>query len=261
MNGLIKRPRMLLGLERREPPALMAHRGAMAREPENTLRSFRQALAEGADLLETDVRFTADRVPVCIHDASIDRTTDRSGLVAQITLDELREARALDPAGERTDERVPTLEDFLSMIPPGRGIALEIKDDRIAQADFAHRVVDLIGAAGLEDRTLILSFERNHLRAIKAAAAWLPTGLITLRNYSPFQPYELLGPHPKILYLNRLYVWLAHRLGKSVCPLDPRPEERLGWYLRMGVDAVLSNDPAATVAALEEARFRRRRRT
>jgi glycerophosphoryl diester phosphodiesterase len=253
MNDSIKRQRLLAGLELREPPAVMAHRGAMAREPENTLRSFREALAEGADLLETDVRFTADGVPVCIHDASIDRTTDRSGLVALIPFDELMKVRALDKDGERTDERIPTLEEFLSIVPPGRGVALEIKDDRIAEGGFSRRVVDLLGAAGMEERAMILSFRREHLRIMKREAAWLPTGLITLHNYSPFQPYELLGPHPKILYLNRLYVWLAHRLGKSVCPLDPWPEQRLAWYLRIGVDALLSNDPAGTIAALDEA--------
>jgi glycerophosphoryl diester phosphodiesterase len=261
MKDSIKRHRLLPGLERREPPAVMAHRGSMAREPENTLRSFRQALAEGADLLETDIRFTADGVPVCVHDASIDRTTDRSGIVAQMTLDELMRPRALDGRGGPTDEHIPTLEAFLSIIPPGRGVALEIKDDRIAEAGFAARVVGLIGAAGLEDRAVILSFERQHLQVMRREAAWLPTGLITMGNYSPCQPYELLGPHPKILYLNRLYIWLAHRLGKSVCPLDPWPDGRLAWYLRMGVDALLSNDPAATIAALEEARSGRERPT
>jgi hypothetical protein len=57
------------------------------------------------------------------------------------------------------------------------------------------------------------------------------------------------------LVINRLYVWLAHLLGKSVCPLDPWPEQRLGWYLQLGVDALLTNDPAKTLAALAEARI------
>jgi glycerophosphoryl diester phosphodiesterase len=259
MNDSIKRLALLPGLERREPPALMAHRGTMAWEPENTLRSFRRALAEGADLLETDIRFTADGVPVCVHDATIDRTTDRGGAVADMTLDELMKARALDRDEVPTEERIPTLEEFLSIIPPGRGVALEIKDDRIAQNGFAGRLAALIGATGLEDRSVILSFRREHLQVMRREAGWLPTGFITLSNYSPLQPYDLLGPHPRILYLNRLYLWMAHRLGKSVCPLDPWPEERLEWYLRVGVDALLTNDTAATVAALEAVQRRRRR--
>lgn len=257
MNRSIKRLYLLPGLERREPPAIMAHRGSMAWEPENTLRSFRRALAEGADLLETDIRFTADGVAVCIHDATIDRTTDGSGIVSRMTLKELEAARGRERDGGISDEGIPTLEAFLAIIPPGRGAALEIKDDRISEPGLASQVSELISAAGLEDRTVILSFERDHLRAMKREADWLPTGLITLRNYSPLLPYQLLGPHPKILYLNRLYVWLAHRLGKSVCPLDPRPEPRLGWYLGLGVDAVLSNDTAATVAALGDFQSRR----
>lgn len=260
MNPSIKRLALLPGLELRMSPAIMAHRGSMAREPENTLRSFRRALAEGADLLETDVRFTADGVPVCMHDPTIDRTTDRTGAVSEMTLRELQGAHVRHPDTSLSDEGVPTLEAFLSIIPPGRGAALEIKDDRITQAGFASRVVALIGGAGMEERTVILSFERDHLRAMKKEADWLPAGLITLSSYSPFQPYELLGPHPRILVLNRLYVWLAHRLGKSVCPLDPWPETRLGFYLGLGVDALLSNDTAATVAALGEVQRDRGRR-
>jgi glycerophosphoryl diester phosphodiesterase len=83
--------------------------------------------------------------------------------------------------------------------------------------------------------------------------AWEPEN--TLANFSPFQSTEFLGPHPRILAINWLYVWLAHRLGKSVCPLDPWPEQRLGWYLQLGVDALLTNDPAKTLAALAEARI------
>jgi glycerophosphoryl diester phosphodiesterase len=230
----------------------------MAWEPENTLRSFRRALAEGADVLETDIRFTVEGVPVCIHDATLDRTMNRQGEVSQLTLSELWQARALDHRGDVTGERIPTLEEFLAIIPPGRGVALEIKDDRISEARNAARIVELLGAAGLEDRAVVLSFERRHLRAILRAGDWLPVGMITLHNYSPIRPFQLLGPHPRILALNRLYVWVAHRLGKLVCPLDPWPEERLEWYLRLGVDALLSNDPAATVMALTEIRGRTR---
>ena len=65
----------------KEKPYLMAHRGNRILCPENTLASFRQALQDGADLLETDLHLTADNVFVCIHDETLDRTTDAAGPV------------------------------------------------------------------------------------------------------------------------------------------------------------------------------------
>jgi glycerophosphoryl diester phosphodiesterase len=78
------------------------HRGAMGSEPENTLRSFRRAVREGCDEIELDLRVTVDGRLVVLHDATVDRTTDGSGAVADLTFDEVR---ALD-AG--LGEQVPT---------------------------------------------------------------------------------------------------------------------------------------------------------
>ena len=69
---------------------VIAHRGSSAEAPENTLLAFEAAVRRGADAVELDVRLTADGAPVVIHDATLDRTTDRSGPVAALTLAELR---------------------------------------------------------------------------------------------------------------------------------------------------------------------------
>ncbi|MCD6563330.1 MAG: hypothetical protein J7K23_05385, partial [Thermoproteales archaeon] len=64
---------------------IVAHRGASFCEPENTLRAFKKAIEIGADVVEFDVRVSGDGVPVVIHDASVDRTTDGSGLVSELS--------------------------------------------------------------------------------------------------------------------------------------------------------------------------------
>src|SRR5215475_8610435 len=71
-------------------PRIIAHRGSMAIEPENTLRSFRRARSDGADEIELDLRLSADGEVVVIHDATVDRTTDGTGRVDAMSLDELR---------------------------------------------------------------------------------------------------------------------------------------------------------------------------
>ena len=72
-------------------PAVVAHRGASGDRPEHTLAAYELALAQGADGLECDVRLTADHELVCIHDRTVDRTSDGSGIVSEMTLAELRE--------------------------------------------------------------------------------------------------------------------------------------------------------------------------
>ena len=66
----------------------------------------------------------------------------------------------------------------------------------------------------------------------------------------PRNGFELSGPFWPLLLLNPLYVWLAHRKGQLVCPLDPAPERRLPLYRLLGCDAVLSDDPEKTLRAL-----------
>src|ERR687883_1387791 len=73
---------------------VVAHRGASARAPENTLRAFELALEEGADALELDVHATADDVPVVVHDPTLDRTTNVAGAVAALPLERVHAADA-----------------------------------------------------------------------------------------------------------------------------------------------------------------------
>jgi glycerophosphoryl diester phosphodiesterase len=82
-------------------PRWIGHRGAAAHAPENTLASLRRAAADGARWVEFDLRLTADEVPVLLHDATLERTTDGSGPVASRRWDELRR---LDAGGRRAPE-------------------------------------------------------------------------------------------------------------------------------------------------------------
>src|SRR3970040_2158507 len=100
-------------------PLILGHRGASAYAPENTLAAFRRALELGADGFELDVTLSADGVPVVIHDDTVDRTTDGSGPVANLTLAQLKQL----PAGFRArfgtefaGERIPTLEEVVARL-------------------------------------------------------------------------------------------------------------------------------------------------
>jgi glycerophosphoryl diester phosphodiesterase len=241
-------------LQGRHRPYLMAHRGNRVACPENTLAAFRRALADGADILETDLHLTADGAFACIHDATVDRTTDGSGEVAGMTLAELKRLSAACGRPDFVAERVPTLAETAGLLPPTVALALELKTDRFLEPDVGRRLGAELEAAGVGDRAMLLSFSLARLQAVQVVVPYLPIGWITLTRAWPLPGVQMLGPLWPLLLANPFYVRLAHRRGQFVCPLDPGPDRRLGWYLRLGCDAVLSDDPGATAQALERRR-------
>ncbi len=231
-------------------PYLMAHRGNRVACPENTLVAFRQALADGADIIETDLHLTADDVFVCIHDATVDRTTDGTGAVAGLTLAELKALSAACGRPEFEAERIPTLTELAALLPGDVALGLELKTDRFLETEVCASLLAELDRTGVRDRTVALSFSLARLQAVQAVAPEIPIGWITLTRPWPLGEAQLLGPLWPLLILNPLYVWLAHRRGQVVCPLDPSPDKRLRFYRWLGCDAVLSDDPGATRQAL-----------
>lgn len=120
---------------------LAAHRGWRGKYPENTMLGFRKALTLDIDAIEMDVHMTRDyRIVVC-HDATLNRTTDKTGMICKLTLDEVREADAGIKFGEEfKGEKIPTMEEFLELMAtrPDVRILLELKDYPEEIGDFAY---------------------------------------------------------------------------------------------------------------------------
>jgi glycerophosphoryl diester phosphodiesterase len=238
-------------------PLVMAHRGDAVHAPENTLAAFQLALEAGADILETDLWFTADDVLVCHHDLTLDRTTDRGGAIPGMTLDQVKQASVLRSYCGRfdealyPDERVPTLEELLAFLPPNKGLALELKDPRFTEPARARQLVEAIGARVGEETVMLLSFHPELLWAAKGVAPNVWVGKIGAFDPFPLFRGEGIGTTWQAMRLNPLYMWIARVQGLWVCPLDPSPDPRLAQYLRLGVDAVLTHDPAGTRVALQ----------
>jgi len=249
--GRVRPPAGLsLSLPGREKPYVLAHRGNRAACPENTLASFRRALEDGADILETDLYLSADGVFVCIHDAALERTTDGRGPVEARTVAELKTLSASCGRPEYAAERIPALAEVAALLPPDRGLALELKSDRFLDPEVGRRLGAELAALGVLGRSFVLSFSRGRIDATRLGAPDLPSGWITLEEARPARGVELLGPWWPLLLLNPFYVALAHRRGQVVAPLDPAPDGRLWLYRLLGCDAVLTDDPAETVRRL-----------
>ena len=239
--------RMMAG---RPKPLIMAHRGNSARCPENTLAAFQQALDDGADILETDLHVSADGVFMCIHDNTLERTTNGQGLVEARTQAELQALDASYGRPEFAGTRIPRLDEVIALLPPVVALGLELKTDAFLERNVCQRLEAALRAGGVLDRSFVLSFSQARLDAIQQYAPSLATGLITLWSALPGRHGELAGPLWPMMFLNPLYAWIGHRRGQLICPLDPNPEPRLWYYRLLGCDAVLSNDPAKTRRAL-----------
>jgi glycerophosphoryl diester phosphodiesterase len=145
---------------------ITGHRGALGSEPENTLRSFRRAVADGCDEIELDLRVTSDDRLVVMHDATVDRTTNGSGAIEDLTFEELRSLDAglgeVVPTWAETVEAVSVR--FQAEVKAARAVPLLVES---LQADPA-----------LAARTLITSSHADILLAVRQAMPTAETGLI-----------------------------------------------------------------------------------
>jgi glycerophosphoryl diester phosphodiesterase len=234
-------------------PVILAHRGCRAQAPENSIPAFELALAQGANVLETDLQITKDRELLCIHDATVDRTTNGSGPVNQMTLTEIKQLHVVGNNDSAYPEAsVPTLVELLDTFADQTFFALELKSSAFAQPADAELLLNVLADHNALDRVLILSFSRQALNFMEQLQAPTPLALITLTNPWPSAKYPMVGPWWPLLYANPAYVAISHRRGQFCCPLDPTPEQRLAYYLRLGVDALLSDDPEKTLQALNQ---------
>src|SRR3990170_2621002 len=133
----------------------IGHRGARAYEPENTLRSFGKALEMGVDAVEFDVRKTRDNHLVVIHDADVKRTTNGKGLVADLTLKEIKEFST------EKGEKIPTLEEALEFLDSKVKILIELKEQ-----GYEEKILSTIHSKKLEKNVIIVSFLDDALKKI-----------------------------------------------------------------------------------------------
>jgi glycerophosphoryl diester phosphodiesterase len=213
-------------------PPVIGHRGAAARAPENTLAGLRRAKALGCAWVEFDVRLTADGALVLCHDARLDRTTDRTGLVAGHCLAAIRQCDAGNWFGPAfAGERMPTLEMALALAAElGLGTNVEVKADRGLEYATAAALADIVNRLDPAPPAMLVS-------------SFLPATLCTLRDLAPQTSRGVL-----FRAVPSGWAEIAKRLGVVVVGADHRrlrprrvAEIRAAGY---PVAAYTVNDPA-----------------
>ncbi len=239
-------------LEYRPYPLNLAHRGASAYAPENTLAAFRLAAELGADGIELDTKLSRDGVVVVVHDATVDRTTNGSGRVSDLTLAELKRLDAGAVFGPKfAGERIPTLEDVIDAVGDRLLINFELANYASRGDGLELKVVESIVERGLTERTMVSSFNPLGLRQVKRAAPRVVCGLLTrpglkftLRRLflAPLIP-GLDARHPQHVMIDAAFVRRVHARGQKVNTWTVNDEADMRRMIELGVDSIMTNRP------------------
>ena len=259
-------------------PRVVAHRGDSHHFPENTLEAFTSAVSMGIDVIETDVHLSRDGEVVIWHDPTLERNTDGTGSVEAHTLKELKRLDAgytfSQDAGSTypfrgKGIRLATLNEALEACPEQR-FNVDLKSRNPAIVDVFNRTVTQHHA---EDRVLCASFHLNNLRLMRALNPRILTSLTTL-EVLPLLMRQKLRLLPRSLNLSRTAVFQVpvsqwgiqvvtdsfietfHRLGAIIQVWTINEEQQMRSLFAMGVDSVMTDDPATVIRVAEEMHLR-----
>ena len=257
---------------RGEWPVNLAHRGASALAPENTIEAFRLAAEVGAGGLEHDVHMTRDGHIVVIHDATVDRTTSGTGAVSEMTLDELRRLDAghnFSPDGgparpyRGRGVRVPTLEEVLEEFP-AVAVNIEIKT---GTPGIEETVLGVLREANALGRVLVVStrhatvkrFRRISGGNVSTGASRWEIGVFYIS--SRFRLERLVRPaydalqvplrHRGIPVVTPRFVRAAHARGVRVDAWTINQADEMRRLLDLGVDVIMTDRPGTLAEVLQ----------
>jgi glycerophosphoryl diester phosphodiesterase len=235
---------------------VLAHRGASAYAPENTMAAFRLAIEQRADWLEMDVQQTKDGHLVVFHDLRMERTTDGSGALRDLTLEQVQQLDAgswYDP--KFAGEKVPTFEEVVTLAREQNvRIFPEVKDPRLYPG-IEERVAAVISAYEYEDRTVIQSFDMTSLERLRQInshlkLAALYTATAPLREEPP-SGVSVVGPPWEMIASDPTIVRDAHASGRQVVVWSVEGAQAVRPLLDARVDGIITSRPDVVRALLE----------
>jgi glycerophosphoryl diester phosphodiesterase len=231
-------------------PVVFAHRGASSIAPENTLAAFQLAADLGADAIELDVKLTADEVPVVIHDPNVDRTTNGTGRIADLSFTALRELDAGSFMSEKFHgEPIPTLEEVFEAVGQRLLINVELTNYTTPRDDLVEKVVALVKRHNMQERVIFSSFFPGNLNKAAKSLPETPCGLLTLKGW-PGWPGRTIGYtrkfyaalHPYQTDLNAHLIKRVHQKGKRVNVWTVNAEGEMKRLQLLGVDGIITDE-------------------
>jgi glycerophosphoryl diester phosphodiesterase len=235
---------------------ILAHRGASAYLPENTMEAFSLAIEQGADGFELDVHLTKDGEIVVAHDERLERVSNGTGLINDYTLEQLKslDFGKLASSGNRI-YRIPTLAEVFSLVKPaGLTLNIEMKIDERIYIDLPEKLAALTKKYLMEDQVIYSSFNHYFLQLIKKFEPSAKTGLLyDLALIDPWVYAKYTGAyaiHPNYRIIAALPETVAkcHENGIKVNVWTVDDPQTIKFLLERGVDCIMTNKPDIAVA-------------
>lgn len=243
-------------------PAIIAHRGASAYAPENTLASFKLALQQGADAIELDAKLSADQQVVVIHDSTVDRTTPQKGRVRDFIIADLHKM----DAGSHFDiafkgEPIPTLEEVLKAVGQLTYINIELTNYATPLDNLPEKAAELVKQYKLAQRIFFSSFNIIALLRVRRILSETPIGLLALPGwqgalarsvFSRLVRFQSL--HPEMRDATPQLIQSAHHRGQKVFVYTVNREEDMRMLFENHVDGIFTDDPLLARSVLKSTR-------
>jgi glycerophosphoryl diester phosphodiesterase len=229
-------------------PKIIAHRGASAHAPENTIAAFQLALEQGADGIELDVMLSKDGHLVVIHDDTVDRTTDGKGYVREMTLEELK---SLD-AGE--GQSIPTLDEVFKAFGGRLIINVELKNYTSVFDGLPIETAKLVKKHQLGESVIVSSFNPFNLPRFHARMPEVDLGLLTQPNTAKKWVWRLFkydALHPHFSDVDQVLVAALHSRNRKVNVWTVDEPSEIQRLAALEVDSIITNDPKAAREVLE----------
>ena len=241
-------------------PLVIAHKGGLGPYPENTIPAFLHGLGQGAVGIEMDVQLFGSGEIVVFHDYKVDDLTDGTGKVARLTLAQLQSLNFDYRSDFLEMAVVPTLETVLDSLPSTALLNIELKGESVGSDGLEEAVIRVVRERGLEERTILTSFNAFRIKRIENDHPGLLTGLIT---------------GPEVYWYARSPRFIDWCRADAVVPfsgwtdrdyLDDRPDHRMvAWFedddfddpeaeyrrlISMGIDGFVTDHPALVTSLL-----------
>ncbi|MBW6472467.1 MAG: hypothetical protein K0B14_05030 [Anaerolineaceae bacterium] len=241
-------------------PIIIAHRGASAYAPENTMAAFKKAVELSADGIEFDVKCSKDGEMVIIHDQSLERTTNGHGRVIETNLKDLRNLDAGSSFSSKfTGEKIPLLSEVLEEFSKRLLINIELTNYSSIRDGLAKKAAYLVKQMGIENRVLFSSFHpynlfitRRILPNVSVALLALPgkKGWIFRSNLMRWISPDLI--HPYYSDVDKGFIEKQHRKNRKVNVWTVNTEKQILKLLKDNVDGLITDDPSLAKRIINE---------
>lgn len=232
-------------------PLIFAHRGASKVAPENTLPAFVGAIELGADGVELDVQYSSDGKLVCLHNLTLEKTTNGSGRVAAHTFDELRKLDAgswFDPRFAGT--RIPLLSEVLDLLKGKLLINIELKVLDTSNNGIGTDVVNLVRKYKMVDQVVLSSFNPFALRRALISGPEFDAGLLIAPDMPGWTRWGFTrrysranSLHPEFKMVDRAFTAQARNAGLPVRVWTVNEEADMRRMIALNVDAIITDMP------------------